>query len=86
MMTCFMFSNVPPVLPIVSYINSFNHNLAKYLCNLLQPKIPSIHSIQDMFTFIKELEEVRDYNNFSVSLDVSTLFINIPLNETIEHA
>ena len=85
-MTCFMFSNVPPVHPIVSSINSFNHNLAKYLCNLLQPKIPSIHSIQDMFTFIKELEEVRDYNNFLVSLDISTLFINIPLNETIEHA
>ena len=85
MMTCFMFSNVSPVRPIVSSINSFNHNLAKYLCNLLQPKIPSIHSTQDTFTFIKELEEVRDYNNFLVSLDISTLFINIPLNETIEH-
>ena len=80
------FINVPPLRPIVSSINSFNYNLAKYLCNLLQPKIPSIHSTQDTFTFIKELEEVRDYNNFLVSFDVSSLFTNIPLNETIELA
>ena len=52
------FTNVSLVHPIVSYINSFNYNLAKYLCKLFQPKIPSIHSTQDMFTFIKELEEV----------------------------
>ena len=80
------FTNVPPLRPIVSSINSFNYNLAKYLCNLLQPKVPSIHSTQDTFTFIKELEEVRDYNNFLVSFDVSSLFTNIPLNETIELA
>ena len=80
------FTNVPPLRPIVSSINSFNYNLAKYLCNLLQPKILSIHSTQDTFTFIKELEEVRDYNNFLVSFDVSSLFTNIPLNETIELA
>ena len=52
----------------------------------MQPKIPSIRSTQDTFTFIKELEEVRDYNNFLVSFDVSSLFTNIPLNETIELA
>ena len=51
------FTNVPPLCFIVSSINSFNNNLAKYLCNLLQPKIPSIHSTQDTFTFIKELED-----------------------------
>ena len=52
----------------------------------MQPKIPSIHSTQDTFAFIKELEEVRDYNFFLLSFDVSSLFTNIPLNETIELA
>ena len=52
----------------------------------MQPKIRSIHTTQDTFTFIKELEEVRDYNNFLVSFDISSLFTNIPLNETIELA
>ena len=80
------FTNVPHLGLIVSSINSFNYNLAKYLCNLLQPKIISIHSTQDTFSFIKEMEEVRDYNNFLVSFDVSSLFTNIPLNETIKLA
>ena len=74
------------LLSTVSSINSFNYNLAKYLCKLFQPKIPSMHNTQDAFTCIKELEEVRDYNNFLVSFDVSSLFTNIPLNETIELA
>ena len=52
----------------------------------MQPKIPSMHNTQDMFTFIKELEEVKDYNNFSVPFDLSSLFQNIPKNETIELA
>ena len=52
----------------------------------MQPKIPSIRSTQDTFNFIKELEEVRDCNNLLVSFDASSLFTNIPLNETIELA
>ena len=43
-----------------------------------------MNSTEDMLTFIKELEEVRDYNNLLVSFAVSSLFTNIPLNETIE--
>ena len=53
------FPNVPPLRPTVSSINGFNYNLSKYLCNLFQPKVPSIHSTQDTFNFIKELEEVK---------------------------
>ena len=45
-----------------------------------------MHSTQDTFIFIKELEKLRDYNNFLVSLDVFSVFTNIPLNETIELA
>ena len=45
-----------------------------------------MHNTQKTFTCIKELEEVRDCNNLLVSFDVSSLFTNIPLNETIELA
>ena len=45
-----------------------------------------MHNTQDTFTFIKELEEVKDYSNFLVSIDVSSLFTNILLNETTEIA
>ena len=52
----------------------------------MQPKIPLIHSTQDTFNFIEELEEASNYSNFLLSFDVSSLFPNIPLNETIELA
>ena len=52
----------------------------------MQPKLQSMHSTQDTFIFIKELEKLRDCNNFLVSLDVFSVFTNIPLNETIELA
>ena len=45
-----------------------------------------MQSTQDTLTFIKKLKEIRYYNNFLVSLDVSSLFTNIPLNEIIELA
>ena len=45
-----------------------------------------MNSTEDMLTFIKELEEVRDYNNLLVSFDISSIFRNILLNETIELA
>ena len=34
-----LFTDVPSFCPIVSSINSFNYNVAKHFCNLLQPKI-----------------------------------------------
>ena len=43
----------------------------------MQSKLPSIHSTQDTFTFIKEPEEVRDSNNFLVSFDVSSFFTKL---------
>ena len=58
------FTDVHPLCLIVSSINSFNYNLAKYLRKLLQPKIPSVYITQDKFTFVKELEGVRNYNIF----------------------
>ena len=43
-----------------------------------------MYSTQHTFTFIKNLEKVRDYNNFLVSFDISDSFANTLLNETTE--
>ena len=57
-----------------------------YLCKLLQPEVVSMPITKDTFTFIIELEEVREYLIFLISFDVCSLFANIPLNLTIELA
>ena len=79
-------NGVPPLRTIVSSVNTFNHQLAKYLCNRLQPHLPSTYSISDTFSFVEELKTVNLSNKFMVSLDVVSLFTNIPLKESIDLA
>ena len=79
-------NEVPPFRPIVSSINTYNYHLAKYLCNLLQPYLPSSYSISDTFSFVQELNTVDLSNKFMVSFDVASLFTNIPLKESIDLA
>jgi len=75
----------PSFRPIVSSIGTYNYNLAKYLGVLLSPSA-STFSCEGSFTFVKEVKEVRFLNKFMVSFDVTSLFTNIPLDETINIA
>ena len=79
-------NEVPPFRPIVSSINTYNYRLAKYLCNLLQPYLPSTYSISDTFSFVQELNSIDLSNRFMVSFDVASLFTNIPLKGSIDLA
>ena len=76
----------PPFRPIVSSIGTFNYNLSKYLCTLLTPFVSTDFSPQDSFTFVHDITEVSTINKFLVSYDVTSLFTNIPLEETINLA
>ena len=70
-------NSMPPFRPIVSSIGTYNYELAKYLCSLLQPHIPSNYCTQDSFTFVNEIQDVPISGNFMVSFDVESLFTNI---------
>ena len=79
-------SDIPPLRPIVSSINSYNYNLASYLCALLIPFILTAHFTKDSFNFIKDIPELSTQDSFMVSYDVCSLFTNKPLSETIDIA
>ena len=72
--------------PIISSIGTYNYNLAKYLSDKLIPHIPSTYSVNDTFTFVKDLNELSYKDKYLTSFDVVSLFTNIPLYETIELA
>ena len=72
--------------PIISSIGTYNYNLAKYLTNRLTPYIPKKYSVNDTFTFVKEINELKHTNKFLTSFNVVSLYTNIPLNETIDLA
>ena len=79
-------NEVPPFRSIVSSTNTYNYRLAKYLCNLLQPYLPSTYSISDTFSFVQEINTIDLSNKFMASFDVASLFTNISLKESIDLA
>ena len=79
-------TTIPPFRPIVSSIGTYNYQPAKYLCNLLKPHIPDGYTLQDSFSFVSELKGLSLHGKFLVSFDITSLFTNIPLEESIDLA
>ena len=76
-----------PLRPILSMTSSSHHELGKRLAGLLQPVLErfSLHCISDSFTFAKTMQNLDiDPNVLMCSFDVSSLFTNVPLDETIK--
>ena len=69
-------------------IGSSQHQLAKYLSTLLQPvlEIYSNNCIKDSFLFAEEIRrlKLKPDESFLCSFDISSLFTNVPLAETIQ--
>ena len=82
----FSSDSISPLRPIVSSIDTYNYKLAQYLGSLLSPHIPSNFTTKDSFTFIEEIKQLNTYGKFLISFDVTSLFTNIPLEETINIA
>ena len=76
----------PKLRPIVSSIGTFNYILARSLCDLLLPLVPNDNSCKDTFSFISQIKNTNLSKKFLVSYDVTSLFTNIPLEETIDVA
>ena len=76
----------PKLHPIVSSIRTFNYDLVRFLCNLLSPVVPDDYSCKDTFSFVSQIKNSNYSGKFLVSYNVSSLFTNIPLQETIDIA
>ena len=76
-----------PLRPILSMTGSSQHQLAKWLTSLLQPVLLNLSSncILDSFTFVNEVKNFTfsPSSVFLCSFDISSLFTNVPLAETI---
>ena len=78
--------SLPKLRPIISSIGTFNYNLVRFLCNLLSPLVPSDYSCKDTFSFVSQIKNANLSRKFLVFYDVTSLFTNIPLQETIDIA
>ena len=74
--------NYPPFRPILSAINTPTYKLAKFLVSILKSLTSNEYTVKDSFAFAEEIVE-QDSEFFMGSLDVDSLFTDIPLEETI---
>jgi hypothetical protein len=76
-----------PLRPILDMFNSPYHSLAKWLVSLLEPirKELAPHSLKDTFQFIESIKDLKLDGRQMYSLDVVSLFTNVPLRETIDY-
>ena len=73
-----------PARPIMSAIGTYNYRLAKFLVPILQPLTVNQYTVHSSFSFVKEITSFKsDNKTVMASFDVSSLFTNIPLDETI---
>ena len=72
-----------PLRPILASYNTPSYKLAKYLAPLLQPFSENQFTLSNSSTFAKDIV-TQDLDLYMVSLDVVSLFTNVPLQATIQ--
>ena len=73
----------PKLRPILSAINTGTYKWAKCFVPLLKPFTSNNYTVKDSFDFAKDITQ-QSSKLFMASLDVDSLFTNVPLDETIE--
>ena len=72
----------PTFRPILSVIGTPTYKIAKFLVCILKYLTSNQYSVKDSYDFAKEILQ-QNYDCFMASLDITSLFTNIPLDETI---
>ena len=73
----------PELGSIVSSTGNFNHSFASFLCDLLSLLVPHDYSCKDTFSFVSQIKSTNLSTKCFVPYNVSILFTNILLQETI---
>lgn len=77
-------NNCPKFRPILSSIGTPTYKLAKFLVPILSPLTTNMFTVHNSFKFSEELSTF-DSSLYMASLDIESLFTNVPLNETINN-
>ena len=73
-----------PLRPIISQIPTPTYKLAKRLADLLTPYVPNLYSLRSSADFL-ELIQTAPADGMIASLDVESLFTNVPVDTTIQY-
>ena len=76
-------NNCPKFHPILLMIGTPTYQLAKFLVPILSPLTSDEFSVHDSFSFADEVSSFFP-DHFMASIDVESLFTNLPLDEVID--
>ena len=73
----------PPLRPIISQIGTVTYEISKQLNSIIRKYIPRKYAVESTYEFITLLK-VQQPSGKLASLDVESLFTNVPVHETIQ--
>ena len=74
-----------PITLIISAIGTYKYNLAKWLDEIIQPIVnESKYLLKDTFDFVNKVKLLSNTKVGLGSLNVESLFTNVPLEKTID--
>jgi len=76
-----------PIKPVVNKRNSPSNKIAKFLVNKLHEhlNLKYQHNVKDSISLANELTKLkRDENHRMITFDITDLYVNIPITETLE--
>ena len=77
-------ANDPPLRPIISMCGTVTHEISQYLNSIIRPYIDTRHMINSGDELLIDLQGRKiESNQKLVSLDVTSLFTNVPVMTTI---
>ena len=82
----FYSDSIPKLRPNVSSIGTFNYNLARFLWDLPSPLVADNYPCEDTFSLVSQIKNANLSTKVLHSYDVTSLFNNTPLQETIDIA
>ena len=75
----------PPLRPIISMSGTVTHSLAQYLNDIIRPHINKQYMLKSTDEFLVALQDTTvSPDQEIVSLDVTSLFTNVPVDATID--
>ena len=76
-----------PLCPILSMTSTPTHRLAQFLADVLRPVRDAVSSstVKDSFDFVNRIRTLDLSDSFLCSFDVTSLFTNVPLSETVSY-
>ena len=81
------YQDIPPFRPIVDTASTPHYGIAKYLSSLLNSLTINIYSVEDSFESAKRIKAIlpelfNEWYKF-ISVNVTSLFTNVPLKRTV---